>query len=351
VNLTGALGADSLVGGALADTFNTTAGTDTMSGGAGNDLFIVSAASGIGAGTSIDGGADTDTLQFGATGFTTSFTADLRSVSLSNLENISFVRTNAVAGTTIGVTFGADQLSGAAYAVSADANSAAANNAADTITVTVDASGRSSTNLSGLTFSATSNLVAAPDGTSDPANIVFNTTTGANASYVLGTAVSDNITGGAGADTLFGGAGNDTITGGTGADVLSGGTGVDTFSFAAGAGGGADGAAVADVITDFVASTDKLQFTGVTDVVSVQQTAVQLAVTALAAGSTEAQIATAMALANTTNLGVSFAVFAGNTYVYFETVGATGTHVEAANVFIRLTGVTTLPTFAADVVA
>ncbi|MDB4136479.1 hypothetical protein N9583_01840, partial [Burkholderiaceae bacterium] len=79
--------------------------------------------------------------------------------------------------------------------------------------------------------------------------------------------------------------------------------------------------------------------------------AVQTAVTALASTSTEAQVATAMALANTTNLGVSMAVFGGNTYVYYETTGATNTHVAVDNTFIKLTGVTTAPTFAADVIA
>ena len=222
LTMTGALGADSLVGGAAADTINTTAGIDTLIGGAGNDTFVVAAANGIGAGTSIDGGTDTDTLQFGVTGSTTSFTADLRSSTLTSVENIAFVRTNAGGSTTIGATFSADQLSGSTFALSADANQTA-----DTITITVDASGRSSTNLSGLTFSATSNLAAASNGTSDAANIVFNTTTGANASYVLGTAVSDSIVGGAGADTLFGGAGNDTIVGGAGADRIDIGTGTD----------------------------------------------------------------------------------------------------------------------------
>lgn len=56
------------------------------------------------------------------------------------------------------------------------------------------------------------------------------------------------------------------------------------------------------------------------------------------------------ATANTTNLGVSFAVFEGNAYALFETTGAS-TGVAADDVFIKLTGVTTLPTFAADVIA
>ena len=57
-----------------------------------------------------------------------------------------------------------------------------------------------------------------------------------------------------------------------------------------------------------------------------------------------------MATANTTDLGVSFATYGGNTYVLYETTGA-GTGVAANDVFIQLTGVTTLPLFANDVIA
>ena len=172
-----------------------------------------------------------------------------------------------------------------------------------------------------------------------------------NGISITGGSGMDTITGTAQADIIKGGAGNDSITGGSLADNLTGGDGVDTFSFAAGSSGGANAAAVADVITDFVAGTDKLQFTGVAEVVSGQQTAVQTAVTALAAGSTDAAIAEAMVAANNTANGVSFAVFGGNTYVLFETTAASNDFVLADDVFIKLTGVTTLPTFAADVVA
>jgi len=161
----------------------------------------------------------------------------------------------------------------------------------------------------------------------------------------------DTITGSGQADSINGGAGADVITSGDGTDSVTGGDGADTFAFALLDNAGADGAAVADIIADFAAGTDKLQFTNFADVVSGQQAAVQAAVTALTAGSTEAQIATAMANANTTDLGVSFAVFEGNTYAYAETTGATTTHVEAGNIFVELSGVTTVPTFAVDVVA
>ncbi len=162
----------------------------------------------------------------------------------------------------------------------------------------------------------------------------------------------DILVGGAGADTIVGGAGGDFITAGAGKDVLTGGTGADTFVFN-GTAGATNLATAGDfvTITDFVAGTDKLKFNAVTDIVSVQQAAVQTAVTALAAGSTAAQIVTAMALANTTDLGVSIATFAGDTYVLYETTGSNATFTVANDIFIKLSGVSTIPTFAADVVA
>lgn len=152
-------------------------------------------------------------------------------------------------------------------------------------------------------------------------------------------------------DIIIGGTANDIINGGKGADTLTGGAGADVFTFTSAAAANASGGTFgqADVITDFVVGTDKLQFS-TADIVSAQQGAVQTAVSALAAGSSATAIATAMATASDTALGVSFAVFEGNTYVLYE--NATGTTGVAANdVFIKLTGIATLPTFAADVVA
>jgi hypothetical protein len=167
---------------------------------------------------------------------------------------------------------------------------------------------------------------------------------GSGATTIVGTVLADNITTGNAANF---------ITGGKGADNMTGGVGVDTFIFVAAndssTSGGADGAAIADIITNFTRGTDKLQFTTVTEVAT-NQDAVQAAVTALAANSTDAQIATAMALANVTNLGLTFAVFNGSTYVYYEQDGGTTTHVALDNIFIKLTGVTTLPTIGADVI-
>jgi Ca2+-binding RTX toxin-like protein len=172
-------------------------------------------------------------------------------------------------------------------------------------------------------------------------------------STITGGSGVDVIVGGSGIDVIVGGGGADFITGGTGADTMTGGTGADTFVWnAAAAAANFTTIGNFDTITDFVAGTDKLRFSAATvDAVSGQQAAVQTAVTALAAGSTAAQIVTAMSNASTTDRGVSFATFGGDTYVLYETTGATNTFVVADDIFIKLTGVTTIPTFAADVIA
>jgi hypothetical protein len=168
---------------------------------------------------------------------------------------------------------------------------------------------------------------------------------GPGATTIIGTVLADNITTGNATNS---------ITGGKGADIMTGGVGIDTFIFNgandSATSGGANGAAIADIITNFTKGTDKLQFTNVVDI-GTDQAAVQTAVTALAANSTDAEIATAMALANLTNLGLTFALFNGSTYVYYEQDGATTTHVALDNIFIKLIGVTTIPTIAADVTA
>jgi Ca2+-binding RTX toxin-like protein len=64
---------------------------------------------------------------------------------------------------------------------------------------------------------------------------------------------NDTLDGNGGADTLLGGAGNDILRGGNGADILTGGADADTFVFDLETFG-------KDVVTDFTAGTDKLQF-------------------------------------------------------------------------------------------
>ncbi|MBZ9857248.1 DUF5801 domain-containing protein [Mesorhizobium sp. CA13] len=80
---------------------------------------------------------------------------------------------------------------------------------------------------------------------------------------------ADQLHGGSGTDQLFGGGGNDTLVGGAGADTMTGGAGADTITIGAGdssptIGGSGDAGTISgyDIITDFVAGTDKLTLPG-----------------------------------------------------------------------------------------
>jgi Ca2+-binding RTX toxin-like protein len=72
---------------------------------------------------------------------------------------------------------------------------------------------------------------------------------------LTGSQFNDTLTGTTGANAIIGGAGDDKITGGGGADTLTGGADADLFIFKV----AADSAPTApDVVTDFVAGTDKI---------------------------------------------------------------------------------------------
>jgi Ca2+-binding RTX toxin-like protein len=306
----GSNGPDVFIGGTGNDNFSGAGDNDTFTGGLGNDTFT--------------GGLGNDT-----------FNIDAGTDSITDLADSDVFVISA--GATLNATVAQEYT---ATAASRNLGGAAAN-AVFTVSVNADFAD----------FSLVTVANAATDGLTINSEKIF------GASVITGTAGNDIIRGQTvlnfQSETLRGGAGDDRITSGVGADTLTGGAGADIFVFFAGASGGLDGAATPDVITDFLAGTDKLQFTGVADVVSAEQAAVQAAVTALngGAGATDAQIATAMALANTTDLGVAFAVYGGNTYVYFETTGANTNYVEATSVFIKLLGVIAAPTYAADVIA
>jgi serralysin len=83
------------------------------------------------------------------------------------------------------------------------------------------------------------------------------------ADILIGSGGDDRLEGGEGADNLNGGPGADTLAGGAGADTLTGGAGADRFVYGAGDG--------ADVITDFVAGTDRLRLSGYTTWTVAQQ--------------------------------------------------------------------------------
>ncbi|RUT97998.1 type I secretion C-terminal target domain-containing protein, partial [Mesorhizobium sp. M7A.T.Ca.TU.009.02.1.1] len=117
--------------------------------------------------------------------------------------------------------------------------------------------------------------VTVTDGDGDTATQTFNVHVDGTAGNQLtveaiaGTSGNDNLAGTASSDSLIGGAGNDTLTGGAGADRMTGGIGADTFVIGAGdstpvIGGSGNAGTISgyDIITDFVAGTDKLTLPG-----------------------------------------------------------------------------------------
>jgi len=302
---------------------------------------------GLNAGITLDASTLTAIKSFAID--TTALTVVINSLATGSAVSTSLAQTSVTLGTAVGVNDVAITLGGAttgAFTVGTLVTTGITN-------VTITSNGTAAKTITTLTNSDNSNFVIKGAGgltmSLSAGTAVGSKIDGSAATGVL-TLTGSNVIGSG--DIIIGGSGADVLNGGRGADTLTGGAGADTFVFDGTAAANTSGTTFgqADVITDFVIGVDKLQFSNVVDVVSGQQAAVQNAVTALAAGSTDAQIATAMATANTTNLGVSFAAFGGNTYVLFERDGG-ATGLAADDIFIKLTGVTTLPTFATDVIA
>ncbi|MCX7074445.1 MAG: calcium-binding protein [Methylococcales bacterium] len=318
INYTGGSTVQTITTGALADTITGGGGSDVINAGAGDDRIVVAdhaALLQIAGGTGLIGGAGTDTLV--VTAATGIVAGDFANITLMETLVLGAGGSETIDGgfTTAGFT----SITGSA--------------GDDLITFTTIQSNLTITSGGGADVITLGNFAN---------KLTFNGVAG----------VSDTITGGTGADTIIGGDGIDKIVAGTGYDSMTGGAGADVFGFAGATSAGNDAAIGGfDTITDFLVGTDKLQFNAVTDAVSANQAGVQTAVTALAAGSTAAQIVTAMSNASATNLGVSFATFGGDTYVLYETTGSGTTFVVADDIFIKLSGVTTIPVFANDVIA
>jgi Ca2+-binding RTX toxin-like protein len=85
------------------------------------------------------------------------------------------------------------------------------------------------------------------------------------------------IFGGSGNDTLFGQNGNDKLIGGSGADTLAGGAGNDTFLYSA-TSDSTHGSF--DTITDFAIGADKIDFTAIAGITTIQGSISQGAVVA-----------------------------------------------------------------------
>lgn len=206
--LYGETGNDILEGRADNDQLYGGVGADTLDGGTGNDLLVIDDAD-----TLVDGGDDTDTVNFAAD-------VDM-----------------TVGGKTwLGIEVATATTEGADLTLFSTQ-----------MTDLVAFNGVSG----GLTEQLTV-FVSPPDTDIDVSSITFN-----NSSATLtGDGVANILTGGTGADTISGLAGNDTLIGGAGADTLTGGAGIDTFVFANGDSGTTVG--TIDEITDF--SSDLISF-------------------------------------------------------------------------------------------
>jgi Ca2+-binding RTX toxin-like protein len=148
-----------------------------MSGGAGDDTFIFAGTADVGAGETVDGGADTDTVRLTAT-------TDLSTVAFTSIEALSLAE-------GADATFTGAQITGKTWTVAGTSGVVLEK-------VIVNAAVAATVNLSGIT-------------------------TVTNAGF--------QINGSTGDEVLTGSAGADTITGGLGSDALSGGDGNDTFVY------------------------------------------------------------------------------------------------------------------------
>ncbi|MBQ0920052.1 M10 family metallopeptidase C-terminal domain-containing protein [Hydrogenophaga aromaticivorans] len=259
-----------VVGNSTANTLSGTAGTDFQLGLGGNDNLLASAGDDV-----IDGGAGVDAYSLAGTSAAanvnlttgTASSATTGSDTLVHIENVigssaANVITDAVGANRLNGGGGDDTfvlvgddlrdiVVGAAGADAVDYSTATANLTVNLGTATAVVVGSGTTVALSDTVNGIENFVAGSGNDSITGSSAANQLSGG-----LG---SDSLMGAAGRDTLDGGDGDDTLTGGAGLDNLTGGDGVDVFDYNASNESGV-GAAVRDLIADFVAGTDKLDF-------------------------------------------------------------------------------------------
>ena len=236
-------------------------GNSQLNGENGNDLIEIFNSANFDAGDIITGGAGTDTIAL-----TTGTYADAQFTNVTGVEVLS-TRDGAV-----NVTIGAEAQDGGNGIRTVNLSGAASN----------------TLNAAAYTFGLTITSAGGNDAiTAGSGNDTFNG--GSGAETVRGQSGDDVLNGGAGndflygdiifsdagslafyngfgggADTINGGLGDDVIVGGLGKDTLTGGDGADTFRYYSvedsriSNGGAVD---ARDVVTDFVAGTDKIDLT------------------------------------------------------------------------------------------
>jgi Ca2+-binding RTX toxin-like protein len=282
-NVTGAGGADILVGDAGANTLNGDLGNDTLSGGGGADTLI--------------GGTGTDTVSYAgeADGFVINLAtgtaqrviagSPVMEDQLQTIENVIggdgddiIIGTSTVnliegglgndtitGGAGVDLLFGNDGDDTFNYAIGDGADTINGGDGADTLAIKGDAGGFVRNDFLKVAFDGTTaSVISGPSVTgvetltadlgagtntlfySAPAiagvavDLTAGTASGfasiANIANVTGGSGADIITGNSGANVLNGGSGNDVLTGGGGNDTMNGGGGNDIFIFDAGFG-------------------------------------------------------------------------------------------------------------------
>jgi hypothetical protein len=201
-------------------------GVDSLSGGAGDDRLILGTGA---AGSSIDGGADTDTLVVNST--------------LTSLAGLISIEALELAGAANLTLTGNQFANGLAFTTALSGTGS--------ITVNMDAGINFLSQGFAFTGSSVTMTVNGTSGTD-----IIKCGTGVH-TINAGDGV-DQIRGGTAADIINGGDGNDKIIGFTGADIITGGAGSDQFRYFFQGDSGIGGNA--DQLTDFAIGIDRLNF-------------------------------------------------------------------------------------------
>lgn len=232
-NLTGSTLIDTINGLGGSDVIQGQGGADVINGGDGDDfIFLIDENDGA----SVDGGTGTDSLRV--------FSGTVTLNSISGFEGV-VVNSNST------LTLTHTQFSGGISLLSTVAGTGTINitmNGAAGTTQTLLAKGMAVQSGANITFTITGG----------DSNDIIKCSTGAQNIVSTGNGAVNTVQGGGLGDTISGGTGIDKIAGNGGVDVLSGGGGADVFKFRSvnDAGVGAQ----ADIILDFLAGTDRLNF-------------------------------------------------------------------------------------------
>ena len=263
-------GNDTLDGGEGDDILIGGTGSDTVNGAAGNDTIFWTFGDGP---PTIDGGADTDTLEIIGTAAANVLDVIFDGTSITNFEGGTVTGVEAINADLLG---GNDRLSyaGATADVTVDLAAGTASGFASISNIENVTGGSGNDVLSAAGNAQNNNLaggvgddtyfVDSGDTTTEAANAGIDSVFTASAAFVLannvdnltftgvgnfagtGNGLANTVTGGAGDDVLSGGGGTDTLIGGAGNDAMTGGAGNDRFIFTAGFG--------SDTITGFDAN-------------------------------------------------------------------------------------------------